>query len=106
MTKPYFKIQIPLGEVERLAGLGLNWKQIAGALSISEDTLMRRRNECPEIEEAFHRGRASTIAAVASKVVEQAMQGDMAAAKLYLNSVGQWVLVRVEYYPKNIASAR
>ncbi len=99
MSSKYFRIDIPLDVVEKLAGLGLNWRQISGALSISEDTLKRRRDENPEIEAAFHRGRANTITAVANAVVERALNGDVQAQKLYLNSVAGWTK-RVEVETK------
>lgn len=86
----YFKHKIPIEDVARLAGLGLNWKQIAGALSISEDTLKRRRDADPTIEDAFNHGRASTISAVANAVVQRAIEGCPQSQKLYLNSIGGW----------------
>lgn len=86
----YFKRKVPIAEIERLAGLGLNWKQVSDAIGMSEDTLKRRRDNDPEIEESFNRGRASTIAAVANAVVVRALEGCPQSQKLYMNSIGGW----------------
>lgn len=94
----YFKRKVPIAEIERLAGLGLNWKQVANAISMSEDTLKRRRDNDPKIEEAFDRGRATVIAAVANAVVVRALEGCPQSQKLYLNSIAGWTKnVQVEH---------
>lgn len=86
----YFKRKVPIAEIERLAGLGLNWKQVSDAIGMSEDTLKRRRDNDAKIDEAFNHGRASTIAAVANAVVVRALEGCPQSQKLFMNSVAGW----------------
>lgn len=86
----YYKKPIDIVAIENLSSRGLNWRQIAGALSISEDTLKRRRTADPEIELAYNRGLSHTIAAVANAVVERALEGCPQSQKLFLNSIAGW----------------
>lgn len=86
----YKKIEIDLGRVEYLASLGLNIGEIAGAMGVSRKTLDRRREEDGEIDARIAQGKGKGIADVASALMKNALRGDVAAQKIYLNSVAGW----------------
>lgn len=87
-TKP--KIEIDLTEVERLASLGLTQEQIAAALGIGQTTLYKRKRESADFEDAIKMGQAKGIGAVANKLYEKAMSGDVASLIFYLKARGGW----------------
>lgn len=87
-TKP--KIEIDLGEVERLASLGLTQEQIAAGLGISETTLRSRKKENADFADAIKRGQAKGIGSVANVLYEKAMSGDVASLIFYLKARGGW----------------
>lgn len=79
---------IDLDKVRELASLGLDYTEIAGNLGISAKTFKRRRDEDESIEEAIAAGRGQGVAAVAAALKDRAVQGDPAAQKIYLQSLG------------------
>ena len=76
--------------VELLTGRGLAQHQIAAYYGISVTTLERYKNKCPELEEAFRKGRVKTLSYVAGKLIEQINQGSTAATIFYLKCQGRW----------------
>ena len=88
MARP--RIEIDVAEVERLAKIGLNETQIALALGCSPDTLRRRKRESEALMIALDRGKHQGIAEVAGALFKKAMDGDVRAMKLYLNSRAGW----------------
>lgn len=82
--------EIDLAEVERLASIGLTMEQIAHNLGIATSTLYVRKNESPEFSEAIKRGQAKGIEAVANKVFENAMAGNVPSALFYLKARAGW----------------
>jgi predicted transcriptional regulator len=87
-TKP--KIQIDLAEVERLASLGLSQEQIADSLGISNTTFYARKRESEEFAQAVKRGKASGVAAVASKLLKKIEEMDTTAIIFFLKTQGGW----------------
>jgi hypothetical protein len=87
-TKP--EIEIDLEEVERLASLGLTQEQIAASLGIGQTTLYKRKRESADFEGAIKRGQAKGIGAVANKLYEKAMSGDVASLIFFLKARGGW----------------
>lgn len=79
---------IDLDKVRELASLGLDYTEIAGNLGISAKTFKRRRDEDEAIEEAIAAGRGQGVADVAAALKARAVQGDPAAQKIYLQSLG------------------
>lgn len=73
-----------LDELRHLASIGLTERQISSKLGMCWSTFKKKRDENPDIEEAFQKGRADGIADVANSLKEQAMKGNVAAQKFYL----------------------
>ena len=65
--------------IERKAGLGLTQEQIAHLLEITPETLSRKKQDHPEIQEAITRGRAKTVGALSSSLLESGHQGSVQA---------------------------
>lgn len=87
---PRRKIQLDVEKVEALASRGLSFEQIAASLGITDGTLLQRRRENKEIEEAIKRGRDKGIAVVANKLFEAAKEGNTAAMIFFLKAQGGW----------------
>jgi hypothetical protein len=87
---PYKKREIDLAELERLASLGLNLGQSAAAMGFTRDTFDRRKDQNPEIADAFYRGRAKGVEEVASLLINAARLGDVGAMRHFLSTVGDW----------------
>jgi hypothetical protein len=64
-----------LQQVEKLAGLGLNMKQIAHIIGVCKKTLERRMQDQPEVAVAVEKGRALAIAKVSKTAYELALSG-------------------------------
>ena len=65
--------------IERKAGLGLTQEQIAHLLDITPETLSRKKQDHPEIGQAIARGRAKTVGALSSSLLESGHQGSVQA---------------------------
>jgi hypothetical protein len=79
-----------LAEVERLAGQGLTFYQIANYFGIHEDTMYQRCKDLPGFSEAIKRGRASGIDKMSGKLFETGMKGNVQAQMFYLRAIGKW----------------
>jgi predicted sugar kinase len=79
-----------LGRVEALAFAGLTYTQIADALGIHLHTLLRKRSQSEEFAEALKRGKAKGISAVANKMWEMAIGGNVVACIFYLKCQAAW----------------
>ncbi len=84
------EIKIDLQQVENLAARGLNESQVAQALGIAQDTLIRRKKKYCEFSEALKRGQAKGIAKIANALFEQGMNGQTAAAIFYMKNRAGW----------------
>ena len=90
-TKAGRKAWIPdLEQVEELASSGLTYAQIADALGIHVHTLLRKRGQFEALAEAIKRGRAKGISAVANKLWEMALGGNVVACIFFLKCQGGW----------------
>ena len=83
-------VDVDLERVQELASRGLTLEQIAVALGISPRTLYNRRRKFAEVADAIKKGRALGVAAVASKLWEAAMAGNITAIIFYLKTRGGW----------------
>ncbi|MBV8773389.1 MAG: hypothetical protein JO166_13825 [Deltaproteobacteria bacterium] len=79
-----------LEQVEALASSGLTYAQIADALGIHAHTLLRKRSQFAALAEALKRGRAKGISAVANKLYELALAGNVVACIFFLKCQGGW----------------
>ena len=78
-------ININIEELERLAGMGLSERQIAAAMDISNSTLTRKKH-IEQIEHALKKGRAKAVAAVSSKLFDNALEGKETSAIFFLKN--------------------
>jgi len=59
-----------LNKIEHHAGLGLTQEQISAILGVAPQTLSTKKQDHPEIQEAISRGRAKTVGALSSSLLE------------------------------------
>ena len=78
-------ININIEELERLAGMGLSERQIAAAMDISNSTLTRKKH-IEQIGHALKKGRAKAVAAVSSKLFDNALEGKETSAIFFLKN--------------------
>ena len=69
---------------------GLTYTQIADALGIHVHTLLRKRGQHEAFAEALRRGRAKGISAVANKLWDLALAGNVIACIFFLKCRGGW----------------
>lgn len=74
----YFTIN-QLDLIEKLAGLGCTYTDMAYLLDIGRTTFWRRLKKHQEVEEAFERGKARAKVALLKTMHETAMNGDFRA---------------------------
>lgn len=78
-------INLDHNEIERLAGMGLNERQICASLGINPSTLTRKKH-IKSIKNALEKGRASAIAQVSSQLFNNAMEGKETSAIFFLKN--------------------
>lgn len=76
-------------QVEKLAAV-LSKNQLSDYFGIHDDTFRAIEKRQPEVKLAFNRGKAKAIESVASNLVNQAKNGNMAAAIFYLKTQAGW----------------
>ena len=80
MTGQEFKInKSVLNRIEHNAKLGLTQEQIAHLLDVTPETLSRKKQDHPEIGQAIARGRAKTVGALSSSLLEASEKGSVQA---------------------------
>ena len=78
-------INLDHNEIERLAGMGLNERQICASLGINPSTLTRKKH-IKSIKQALEKGRAKAIAQVSSKLFDNALEGKETSAIFFLKN--------------------
>lgn len=66
-------LQFDLGEIEKLAGLQLNQRAIAGWFNCHRSSLVKALASDPELRKAYERGRAKMQAGLIQKMVQRAI---------------------------------
>ena len=84
-----------IAQVEKLSSV-LSKVQLADYMGIHDDTFRAVEKRQPEVRAAFNRGKAKAIATVAANLVNQAQQGNIAAAIFYLKTQAGWSEVKEE----------
>lgn len=80
-----------LKQIETMAGLGFNRKQICAVLGFSEDTLRRRLQEGnKELSAVISKGKIEALSKVAKKAYTLAISGNTSMIKYFLNCQGGW----------------
>lgn len=75
--------------VERLASV-LTKGQLADYFGISETTFREIERRQPEVSDAYKKGKGKAIAGVAGNLINQAQNGNVAAAIFYLKTQAGW----------------
>lgn len=68
-----------LNRIEHHAKLGLTQEQIAHLFDVTAETLSRKKQDHPEIQQAISRGRAKTVGALSSSLLEASEKGSVQA---------------------------
>ncbi len=84
------KIEIDLAQVEKLASIGLNEKQVADSLGISVTTLEDRKQNMRDFRSALKRGQAIGIATVANNLFTQSKEGNVSAGIFFMKNRAGW----------------
>lgn len=77
-------------KAKQFASIGLTEEQIAHNLGVSQETLIQRKNEYPELVAAIKEGKSHGIGMVANKLYESAMNGNLGAQIFYLKARASW----------------
>ena len=81
--------QYQLDQLEKLSPL-LTDKQLADFFDIHIQTFYKVINRQEEVMTYIERGRSKMISLVGQKLIDKALEGDMAAISLYLKCKGGW----------------
>jgi len=84
------KIKFDLKKVRKMASRGLNQKQIAMALGVCSATVEGRLRNDEDFKAAYDLGKHSGLDDIANSVYDEAMSGNMIAAKFYLAARHGW----------------
>ena len=76
-------------EVERLAAM-LTVAQMGDFFGCGETTMHEIFKRQPEVSEAYHRGRAKIIGAIAQNLIQKAMAGNDRSQEFFLATQGGW----------------
>lgn len=77
-------------KIEDLAGRGLSLEQIGDYFGISKSNIHRRKDELPDVQEAWKRGRAKAFAFVTNKLMDNIAVGKEASIFFYLKTQYGW----------------
>lgn len=80
-----------LNRVEEYGKLGHSNRDMARLFNISEAVWYEKKKTFPEITERYLKGKFSVVNVIASKMIEKALAGDMAAMKFVLDRFG-WAM--------------
>lgn len=100
-------IKIDYERLRNLAARGLNKVQIALCLGISRATLFNHLDNDEAFEEAYAKGKAEGIAAVAARLLKAIEGGDTQAMMFYLRTQAGWKersVIEVTHSPEVIDS--
>lgn len=76
-------------EVEKLSAM-LTVEQMGDYFGVGQTTMFEIFNRQPEVAEAYHKGRARVIGAIAQNLIQKALGGDYKSQELYLCTKGGW----------------
>lgn len=77
-------------EVEKYAALGMNVTQIGAMFGITADALRLHLSKHPELRDSYYKGRARGVAVVASRLLRNIDDGNVAAQIFYLKNHAGW----------------
>jgi len=94
VADPTHKVLLTEKEIDqasKLAGLGLNMKQIASVIGVCKKTIERRMHDQPELVVAIEKGRAEALAMVSKTAYQMATSGKSPVSTFFwLKCKGGW----------------
>ena len=78
-----------IAQVEALAAV-LSKKQLADYMDVSETTFREIEARQPDVFDAYKRGKAKAIGSIGQSLIQQAKNGNIAAAIFYLKTQAGW----------------
>jgi len=85
--RPPFEItQEIIDRCEAYAAQGLTYEQIARCIGLAASTMIEKRKQFPELQEAIKRGQAAGIDQVSNALFNRAVGGDNTAMIFYLKN--------------------
>ena len=84
------KIKLDLKKVKKMASRGLTQAEIAMALGVSSSLVEKRIKNDPEFTAAYEEGKYGGLDEVANALFDEAVGGNVQAAKFYLSARANW----------------
>ena len=90
-----------IAQVEALAAV-MSKRQICDYMSVGETTFREIEDRQPEVSDAYKRGKAKAIGSIGQSLIQQAKNGNIAAAIFYLKTQAGWRETETEPGTHNI----
>jgi hypothetical protein len=90
-----------IAQVEALAAV-MSKRQICDYMSVGETTFREIEGRQPEVSDAYKRGKAKAIGSIGQSLIQQAKNGNIAAAIFYLKTQAGWRETEQEQSNQNI----
>ena len=90
-----------IAQVEALAAV-MSKRQLCDYMSVGETTFREIGGRQPEVSDAYKRGKAKAIGSIGQSLIQQAKNGNIAAAIFYLKTQAGWRETEQEQSNQNI----
>lgn len=90
-----------IAQVEALAAV-MSKRQLCDYMSVGETTFREIEGRQPEVSDAYKRGKAKAIGSIGQSLIQQAKNGNIAAAIFYLKTQAGWRETDIELSSQNI----
>jgi hypothetical protein len=90
-----------IAQVEALAAV-MSKRQLCDYMSVGETTFREIEGRQPEVSDAYKRGKAKAIGSIGQSLIQQAKNGNIAAAIFYLKTQAGWRETEQEHSNQNI----
>jgi hypothetical protein len=90
-----------IAQVEALAAV-MSKRQLCDYMSVGETTFREIEGRQPEVSDAYKRGKAKAIGSIGQSLIQQAKNGNIAAAIFYLKTQAGWRETEQEQSNQNI----
>lgn len=90
-----------IAQVEALAAV-MSKRQLCDYMSVGETTFREIEGRQPEVSDAYKRGKAKAIGSIGQSLIQQAKNGNIAAAIFYLKTQAGWRETEQEQGNQNI----
>ena len=90
-----------IAQVEALAAV-MSKRQLCDYMSVGETTFREIEGRQPEVSDAYKKGKAKAIGSIGQSLIQQAKNGNIAAAIFYLKTQAGWRETEQEQSNQNI----